>query len=812
MTKWKFLAGGAAAAIAFAMTGTALAQSKPVEPASVPGQSVSSESSQPADTALSQSNAADIIVTARKRAERQQDVPVAISAFGGPELARYATGSVADVAAQVPQLVISQPAGPGGGNINLRGVGSATTSPAVDQQVSLNLDGVQASQSNLIALGVYDLARVEVLKGPQALFFGKNSPGGVISLISADPGNSLEWSLRSAYDFNQDGVVTEGVISTPLTDKLGIRVAGAYSDQNGWFRNTPNSIPGQTFSALRSKDAHEYFGRVTLKWGETADRFNAKLKVAYNRQDRNNGIYSNLQLFSCPQGAPQYTQFVPGASTDCRLDRNYSEPDMGAAAAAESPVFRDGRPYFDSRLLLSSFAANYRVSDDITLTSVTGYYDIKEKWATNYNQGGVTLVDTGSVLHQDQFTQELRLGSSFSTPLNFVVGAFYQSANLNLRIPTGLGSFFSPTHAPLLIDDSQFHLDTETWSAFGQLIWAFAPRWELAGGARYSHERKAEAGRSLLLNGAYSFIKPVRSFENVSPEATLSFKPNRNLNIYGAYRQGFTSGGFNLVPLSFAPGVPVDNGYRQATVRGGEFGIKGSVARRQVQFDLDLYRYTYRNLQLSALDPTTIALSIRNAASSRVQGAEASVNIRPDQIKALSLRSTLAYNDAYFTSFPTAQCYQGQTVAQGCNGTIVGGIARTQDLSGAQQERAPKWTINYGATVDQPLAGGLRISVSGDANYTGRFFAQPEHDPRSIQRDAWRFNANITLSGRNDGWSLAVIGKNLTNVLRAEYAFSQPFTGGGTGTSVGLPSDLVGSVGLPRTVVLQLTVRNSLFR
>jgi len=812
MTKWNFLIGGAAAALVLGSSGTAAAQSNPVAPAGVPNQSTSSASSQAADSASTQDTAGDIIVTARKRDERQQDVPVAITAFGGPELARYATGSVADVAAQVPQLVISQPSGPGGANINLRGVGSATSSPAVDQQVSLNLDGVQASQSNLIALGIYDLARVEVLKGPQALFFGKNSPGGVISLISADPGDSLEWSLRTAYDFNQKGVVTEGVISTPLTDKLGIRVVGAYSDQDGWFRNTRNAIPGQTFSALRSKNAKEYFGRATLKWGDTTDRFNAKLKVAYNRQDRNNGVYSNLQLFSCPLGVPQFTQLVPGASTDCRLDRNYSEPDMGAAAAAQNPVFRDGRPYFESRLLLSSLSANYRVTDDITLTSVTGYYNIKEQWATNYNQGGVTLVDTASVLHQDQFTQEFRLGSSFSTPLNFVVGGFYQSANLDLRVPTALGAFFSPTRAPLLIDDSQFHLDTETWSGFGQLIWAFAPRWELAGGARYSRERKAENGRSRLLNGPYNFIDPTRTFENVSPEATLSFKPNRNLNIFAAYRQGFTSGGFNLVPLAFAPGVPADNGYRQATVRGGEFGIKGSTARGQIQFDLDLYRYNYRNLQLSALDPTTIALSIRNAASSRVQGAEASVNVRPNWIRALALRSTLAYNDAYFTSFETAQCYQGQTVALGCNGTVVGGVARTQDLSGFQQERAPKWTFNYGATVDQPLAGGMRVSVSGDANYTSSFFAQPEHDPRSVQREAWRFNANLTLSGANDGWSLALIGKNLTNVLRAEYAFSQPFTGGGTGTTAALGSDLVGAVSLPRTVVLQLTVRNGLFR
>ena len=754
----------------------------------------------------------DIIVTARRRNERLQDVPVAISAYDERDLSRYSSGSVNDIASQTPQLVISAPNGPGGSSINLRGVGSASTTSSVDQAVSINIDGVQVSQSNFIALGTYDLDHVEILKGPQALFFGKNSPGGVISLSSADPGRELEWRLRTSYDFNNEGLLTEGMISAPLTDMLGVRIAAAYKDQDGWFKNLPATLPGTTVSDKTSPKSKEYFIRGTLKYGTDTNVFNAGLKFAYGQTDRDNGLYSNGQLLSCPGGTLSFP--VPGLSTDCKLDRYYSEPNLSPGIVATAPdVFRDGRPYFENRLLLTSLTANLKVADALTLTSVTGYLRLRERFTANYNENGFSQFGTASDQLQRQFTQEVRLASSFENPLNFTLGAFYQNAKLSLAIPTTLAAGFSPTGSALMIEDDEFGLKTKAYSVFGQLIWKFASQWELAGGARYSHETKSENARSLLFGVPYPFLEPKRSFNNVSPEATLSFRPSRNLTLYAGYRRGFTSGGYNLVPLAFNPFGVNDNGFKQSTVQGGELGAKGSIAQGQIQFDLSVYEYKYKDLQLSTFDSATAAISLRNAGRSRVRGIEVSANVRPDQIEGLTVRGSVAYNDARYTLFNDAGCYTGQTVAQGCSGNVIGGVAQTQSLTGSRLERAPEWSLNFGASYDHPITSGITFGLTGDAYYTGSFFSESTHDPRATQHEAWRLNAGVNLRGPNNGWELALIGRNLSNVLRAEYAFGQPFTGFGTGTNgPSRGADLVGVNGMPRSVVLQLTLRNTLFK
>ena len=754
----------------------------------------------------------DIIVTARRRNERLQDVPVAISAYDERDLSRYSTGSVNDIASQTPQLVISAPNGPGGSSINLRGVGSASTTSSVDQAVSINIDGVQVSQSNFIALGTYDLDHVEILKGPQALFFGKNSPGGVISLSSADPGRELEWRLRTSYDFNNEGLLTEGMISAPLTDMLGVRIAAAYKDQDGWFKNLPATLPGTTVSDKTSPKSKEYFIRGTLKYGTDANVFNAGLKFAYGQTDRDNGLYSNGQLLSCPGGTLSFP--VPGLSADCKLDRYYSEPNLSPGIVATAPdVFRGGRPYFENRLLLTSLTANLKVADALTLTSVTGYLRLRERFTANYNENGFSQFGTASDQLQRQFTQEVRLASSFENPLNFTLGAFYQNAKLSLAIPTTLAAGFSPTGSALMIEDDEFGLKTKAYSVFGQLIWKFASQWELAGGARYSHETKSENARSLLFGVPYPFLEPKRSFNNVSPEATLSFRPSRNLTLYAGYRRGFTSGGYNLVPLAFNPFGVNDNGFKQSTVQGGELGAKGSIAQGQIQFDLSVYEYKYKDLQLSTFDSATAAISLRNAGRSRVRGVELSANVRPDQIEGLTVRGSVAYNDARYTLFNDAGCYTGQTVAQGCSGNVIGGVAQTQSLTGSRLERAPEWSLNFGASYDHPITSGITFGLTADAYYTGSFFSESTHDPRATQHEAWRYNAGVKLRGPDDGWELALIGRNLTNVLRAEYIFGQPFTGFGTGTNgPSRGADLVGVNGMPRSVVLQLTLRNTLFK
>lgn len=756
----------------------------------------------------------EIIVTARKRNERLLDVPVAVSAFTGEELTRQGVASIQQVAARTPQLVISATSTPSNGVINMRGIGSPDASPSIDQAVSINIDGVQVSQADAVRLGLYDLERVEVLKGPQALFFGKNSPAGVISLVSASPSDTFETRARTGYEFNTERRFIEGMMSSPITDSLGFRLVGAYDASEGWFRNRAQAVPGG-IGATQSKvpNQEEYFARGTLQYEKPEGGFDAILKVSYDDLTLDNSVTSAAQAVACPLGAPAGSFGVPGANTDCKLDRYTIDADISPAAAALAPeLLRDGRGYFLSRQSLASLTMNVGLGDRWTLTSVSGYFKSHTMWNGSFNAGEVERLVTASDSENEQYTQELRLASSFDMPLNFVLGGFYQDATLDFGVPAIVSGplaagFGSPT--PLLLSDDLFHQQTKAWSVFGQAIWAFAPQWELTAGGRYSHEEKeGDAVRSpSVFSGGMTlplpFVDPEVSFNNFSPEVSLRFQPNTDVTLFAAYRTGFTSGGYNFAPLSSSVGT-----FKQAKAKGGEAGVKAALADGQVRIDMSVYQYKYTDLQLSSLEPGTVTLTVRNAGSATIRGAELSTTASPDAMNGLSLHSSFAYNDAHYDDFDNAGCYAGQTVAMGCAGGVVGGVAFTQDLSDEQLERAPKWTLNVGTLYEHAFSGGMTGFISADANYISSFNVDTAHDPRAEQDEVWRYSASVGLRGANNRWDVSLIGKNLSNELRLLRASNTPFTGFGTGTNgPAMQGDLTGNFSEPRTVLLQLTMR-----
>jgi iron complex outermembrane receptor protein len=775
----------------------------------------------------------DIVVTARKRDERLQDVPAAITAVGGAEMTRYSTNTLSQISSRVPQLQIGNVGGPGGATINLRGVGSPGTSPSVDQAVSINIDGVQVSQGNAVNLGVYDLGRVEVLKGPQALFYGKNSLGGIVSLVSADPGKNLEWMARAGYGFTEKRKQLEVMVSAPLSDTLGIRLVGAVGDQEGWFRNRLNSAPANAGVGSTSvADQTDFFLRGTLKFDAPGGSFDARLKVAYAKIDRDNGVATVNQLFSCPLGAPQLQVFNgnPTTGADCQTNRFVSEAQPSAATRALLPYYFAGEDgsFFKQEQFLTSLQMNWQLAESLKLTSVTGYYDYNEHWSYNASAGEIETVVTASRGGDKQFTQELRLASSFQSPVNFVIGGFYQDAKKRFAAPLVFNGFLTGGTGPLVFTDDRYRQSTSAYSIFAQGIFTLSDQFELTAGGRYSHESKDISGQKFTsalsgfsanpLNLIYALSKS--SFNDFSPEITARFQPSANLTLYAAYREGFTSGGFNMAPGASPPPVSNNVSFDQAHAKGFEVGFKGTAADRQVSFDVSAYNYDYTGLQLNAFDPATISVQVRNAASSRSRGAEAALTFTPNAVPGLTLRSSVAYNHSRYKDYRTAPCYAGQSVAQGCNlllvprfnqaGVQIDTSYSAQDLSGTQVARAPDWTMSHGFTFETPVSSSLTLSFGGDANYTDSFNPEPAANPRALQRDAWRLNGFVSLKGASDRWELSLIGRNLTNTLRYNSVFEFPVTGAAyPGTpSPGLGADLAGGYTAPRTVMLQVTIRN----
>lgn len=789
----------------------------------------------------------DIIVTARLRSEKLQDVPVAVSAFNAQELARFNTDSFQALSIRTPTLSTVNAPTPTGGYLNLRGVGTGNAGPHIDQPVSINLDGAQVSQANIMNLGFYDVERIEVLKGPQTLFFGKNSPAGVISIVSANPGDHLEAKVRAGYEFGARNRFLEAMISTPLSDSFGVRLSGYVSDEDGWFRNqsgqqpaytVPPSLGGGTTpptspESARGPGGKTYFGRATFVYKPDGGKFDANLKVAYGEKDSDNATSFATQLIYCPGGAPQYSLILQQPYTDCKLDRNVTQG-VSTTGGPAGVLFPDGKPRNNQNQFLSTLTANLRPTDQLTFTSVSTYYRMKAAATANLIYTGLDYFRTEWMLDQKQYTQELRLLTSFHGPINVMVGAYYQHFDNYQRdaVPTSSITTFAFSRGalsgPALLGNAEGLLKTDAYSAYGQAMLDITPKLQLSVGGRYSTETKKVSATNFPNSfQPTTFNLPAtpdrRTFRNFSPDVTLTYKPASNLTVYGAYRQGFLSGGFDLsvANRSFGRTSLGDVTFKQETVKGGEIGIKGTIADRQLTFDFVAYDYTYRDLQVTSFDPTTTSNRLTNAGSALIRGAEFNFNFRPRSAPNLTLHGNLAYNPARYGTFRNAPCYTGQTPAAGCsflasrgpNGELVinpitaGQVGNVQDLSDKALVRNSDWTGNFGGTYEHELGSALRLSVAADATYMGPFYGSAVLEPASHQRSALRFDSRIALGAPNNRWEIALIGTNLTNRLRAVTASTIVLTGGGTGRTTGFVGDEVGIASPPRTITLQATIR-----
>jgi len=323
------------------------------------------------------------------------------------------------------------------------------------------------------------------------------------------------------------------------------------------------------------------------------------------------------------------------------------------------------------------------------------------------------------------------------------------------------------------------------------------PQLELAGGGRYTHQTNELDSFNVYLHPLITSQIPVgqhitgsKSQSNFSPEATLTWRPTSEITLYTAYKTGFLAGGFSN-PGALARTANITNlSFSEETVKGIEAGLKTSLLDRRLTANLTLYRYQYKGLPLTALvaiDANTLIFTTQNAANTVAKGVELETNFQAGN--GLTLRGTVAYNDARYAKFPNAQCYTGQTAAQGC---ITTGTTRAQDLSGKAVYRAPKWIITAGIAKDTQLADNINLNTTVDIRSSSGYFVGLNLNPLSYQKGYVTLNAGATLT-INDKWSVALLGRNLTNRAYATLGLDKP---GGAG-------EVFAVTGEPRAVVLQ---------
>lgn len=727
----------------------------------------------------------DIVVTARKRSESLMSVPVAVTAVSGTELVKTGVADLSRLSQIAPQVMVSRADSGSGAGFKIRGLGTPYADAGLDSSVGVNIDGMQAMRGNGVNIGFFDLAQIEVLKGPQALFFGKNNPAGVISLRSVNPTDQFEGFVRASYEFEAEEKVIEGAISGPLTNTLKARLAVRGAHMKGWLKNTAANIASNPiFGGLptqRYRDSNggkDLMGRLTLLFEPTSD-FSANLKIAGGLH-KDNGTIGQVTCLhpGNPIDLLNFVTPIPDPGGDCQMDERYQQGRLPAAVANTDPHNRGGNPYTDVKSLLTTLIMNYKM-DNLTLTSVTGYSGLKadQMMAFSFSSTPIAKVAMGERAHT--FSQEIRLLSDFDGPLNFTMGAYYEKVKRrNFTAP--LLVFVGPDPVTGRHDtyESTTRTNGKTISGFGQLRWQVFDKFELAGGVRYTHETKTADLRNIYTHPALASPfalqdvgKPLLgnfkfSGSNWSPEFTASYKPNRDSLIYVAYKTGYKSGGFSntsLVQSFFNAGnLKVDN----ETSSGFEGGVKMMLANRSIRLEGTVYSYLYKGLQLSQFDNAVFSFFLKNAAAARIKGAElaATWQATPE----LRLNGSTTYNKATYASYPGASCFTGQTPAQGC-------IAGGQNLTGSPLTQAPKWTVNAGASYDVAVGSNLMVGLSGDMAYTGSYFTAEDHAPTTFQKGYTLFNAGIHVYDADKKWDVALIGRNLANKYYRVVSSGKPF-------------------------------------
>ena len=766
----------------------------------------------------------EIVVHARKRTESLQTVPVVANVITAEQIERYKIKNLEAVAANTPGLVIGEAAIPGGGFLAIRGVSTASIANLADQSISTVIDNLNMSKQTFTRSGNFDVEQIEVLKGPQALFFGKNSPGGLINIRSKDPTEETEIFVGAGYESEGEEYYVEGAISGALSDSVKARIFARFSDIDGYFTNTAVADPTVPFGFADGPpydtwpNGDETFVRGTLIL-EPSDTVSMRTKLSYNKTD-NNGHVGGFQQLSCngPNGLPQQSSSVLGQFTfqstqPCKADdqapHHQAPPDVAALLGIPQET-RGG-----TETTLFSHEMDFDLTDRLTLTSVTGFYDIE-----SFFDGSVWMTDGGTfgavrtVVSQDYISQEFRLSSNFDGPFNYMLGAFYGEGEGSAEVIVAFEPFASfGLTDPTLVTPLNYPVtqEEETYSVFAQLEYDISDSLTVSAGARWSDETKKQSAVADGVPVDPSLFSPNEvGNDDVSPEVSLSYQATEDTMYFVSYKEGFKSGGFNQV--IFLPSAPRDDSYEAETIEGFEAGLKSEFQDGRVRLNVAVFAYTVENLQLGLFDSTQARLTIQNAGDTDTRGVEVESTFLPESIDGLMLSAALTYTDAEHKGF-TFKCFDGQSIAQGCTGLPdLNGDGRaddwqtnaTQDFDGVQPLASPELQANLNALYETQVGSGYILALNASANYSDEYFYEAEHNPKAVQDSYWKINAGVSLTSPDDRWTASLQGMNLTE----EYTVVVGGVQTGTSFAVnGVPPDLFGMVSRGREVWFEFKYR-----
>lgn len=764
----------------------------------------------------------EIVVTSRKRVETVQDTPVSVRAISAQTIEKYDISSLEKVAAMSPEFTVGRSSNGSGAQLTMRGIGSSSTSIGVEQSVAVIVDDVYYGQGRIINEGMFDLERIELLKGPQALFFGKNATAGAVSLATADPTQEFEVSGSLSQEFEGDQTTAEFIVSGPVSETIGARLALRGSRGGDYFENRARPVTYTTIDAadfsIQSYTApageedlpggEEFMGRFTLT-ADPSDQLSMELKISGTSSEVENPSW-NYTVFDSPTGFSALNPANPVGDEFVTFQNDFPNFDEPFPLAGDGDL---GNEYSSGQV-----TANIEYDfGDFTLTSVTNYQTNTNEFvcACDFQSSNTGTWATEEATW-NAFSEEIRLLTNFDSPFNVMVGLLYQQTDREFEqyvAFAGLENSAAPGQNRYVAVSKDSFTEGETISPFFQGIWDITDTVELSFGARYTREEKDSAFVQPYVNPFLTGLfrenqvaAADQKFTEWAPEATINWFATGDIMLYAAYKTGYKSGGFSNSGLYSTLGSVSDFTFEPETAKGFEAGIKSTILDNSLRLNATVYSYEYEDLQVDFFNSPVFAFTTLNAGSAETRGIEIDAEYVPAVMPDLTLRAALNYNDAEYEDF-IAPCWSGQTIAEGCS-TIVPGTVATpgQDISGAPTAMAPEWTGTLGIDYSSTMNGFL-VGFSTNAQFIDDYNPSAFNNPWADRDGYTKVDASLYLGDESDKWRASLIGKNLTDEHIVTGVVDGPSTGFGTATNAGIPADQVGFTAMPRTIALEITGR-----
>jgi iron complex outermembrane receptor protein len=697
-------------------SGTALAQAAAPQPAA----SRTAEQGNSPDTSIG-----EIVVTAQKRAERVQDVPVAVQVVTGEALEAQGVRQFTDLTRATPSLLIRPSEQPVNNSLSIRGIGTFAFSPSVEPSVAVQIDDVPVQFLARAFADLSDIERIEVLRGPQSTLYGRSASAGLINIVTQGPTSALSGRI-SALATTDSEYSVNAAISGPLTSNLGFRVSGNYDKFNG---NVHNLFNGDKVNGFRTLSL-----RGKLVWDPTST-----LNLTFQ-----GGYIDGTTTIGRP-----FIRVSPNA----RLRGNAAYgPDVFAPGVTFGEGNRDVVNNVNSGTNYSDYSASLRASLDLgfaSLMSITAYDKFKQYDILDQDESGVAALDNRQfgTFRTHSWSQEFRLVSPNRQPFRYTLGLFY--SDLQLSRVFERGPFFS-------LANWYATNGTKQYAAFGQLEYELPTGTTLIGGAR--------AGRGKI---DYTFLDHANKdafFSGANSENYETYKAGVQQRINpdvmgfltfatGHKGQAYDIGtGFNLLRQQAGPVQP-------ETSKDWQLGLKSQWFDRKLTLNVTLFDTRFKNFQaqgIETLPDGTINFRLANVGRLRTRGIEVEGGLRVS--REFNLSGGITYNDAKITSFPFAQCYPGQTVAQGCSGSPT-----RQDLKGFRPAQAPEWKASANADFTPHLTNDLDGLVQVAYSYQSKINFSISQDPQLEQPGYGIVNLSVGIRQPARKWEVVAFVNNLFN-------------------------------------------------